>query len=146
MGDRHANWAVHALSPNACAIFCAESDEAANEPLFFVSEEGAGKDPCLAENLKTVASANDWIPLFGEATDFTHDWRTSCDGAAAQIVAVGEPAGKENRIETGERMLFVPNVVSIHAKVIAKRIVGVLVAICTGKADNRNLQETTSNR
>ena len=53
-----------------------------------VSRQGAWEEACLAEDLKPVAYPDDDSSARREIHDSAHYWRESCDGAAAEVIAV----------------------------------------------------------
>ena len=65
-----------------------------------VAHERAGKQAGLGEDLKAVADAEDKPAGVGELFDRLHDGSKAGDGAGAEIVAIGEAAGDEHRIDS----------------------------------------------
>src|ERR1700744_2082827 len=62
----------------------------------------------LAEHLKTVADSQHRQPTVRSGDDFSHHRGEFRDGAAAQVVAVGEPAGHHHRVDILEGGVGVP--------------------------------------
>jgi hypothetical protein len=71
----------------------ADENVLAEEPLPGVEEKGAGEEAGLAEDLEAVADAEDRAALGRVVADGVHDRREAGEGAAAEVVAVGEAAG-----------------------------------------------------
>ena len=63
-----------------------------------IAQQRAGEQARFDEDLKAVADAKHESALGREFLHGLHDGRKARDGAAAQIIAVGEPAGKDDRI------------------------------------------------
>ena len=62
----------------------------------------------LAQDLETVADAQDGQASSGFAHDFTHDGSGRRDRTAAQVVAVGEAAGDDDRVDAVQVGVLVP--------------------------------------
>src|ERR1700730_13859542 len=73
-----------------------------------VAGERTGQQPGLAEHLKTVADSQHWQPAVCRSDDFSHYRGEFRDGTAAQVVAVGDPAGHHHRVDTLEIGVGVP--------------------------------------
>ena len=59
----------------------------------------AGQQAGLGEHLEAVADADDRAAGGGEVGDRVHHRREAGDGAGAQVVAVGEAAGDDDRVD-----------------------------------------------
>src|SRR5919197_1094053 len=66
------------------------------------------QQPGLAEHLEAVAYAQHRAALGGEAAHRVHHRREARDRAAAQVVAVGEAAGDDQRIHLAHFLVAVP--------------------------------------
>ncbi|GAA1476934.1 hypothetical protein GCM10009623_13800 [Nocardioides aestuarii] len=73
-----------------------------------VADQGAGQQVGLAEDLEAVADAEDRHAPVGRLDDLGHDRREAADGAAAQVVTVGEPAGQDDRVDVAQVVVAVP--------------------------------------
>ena len=58
-----------------------------------VSDQGARQQTRLAQNLKTVAYAEDGTALFGKGLQVLHDRGKPGDSSATQVIAEGNPPG-----------------------------------------------------
>ncbi len=94
---------------NAPAALGHELDLAADEAQALVREQRAGQEPGLAEHLEAVADAEHRHPGVGELGHRAHRRREAGDRARSQVVAVGEAAGHDDRVEVGEVGLLVPD-------------------------------------
>src|SRR5690606_24981121 len=81
---------------------------AADEALVVVADEGTGQQVGLAQDLEAVADAQDRQPTAGGLDDGLHHRGEAGDGAAAQVVAVGEPAGQDDGVHAPEVGVGVP--------------------------------------
>ena len=68
--------------------------------------------------------------------------RDRCNGAAAQVIAVTETAGKDNGFNALQVSVFVPELHHVEAEVVAQRMDHVHVAIRAGEGDYTNLHGT----
>ena len=73
-----------------------------------VADERAGQQMRLAQDLETVADAQDGQASSGFAHDLAHDGSGRSDRAAAQVVAVGEAAGDDDRVDAVQVGVLVP--------------------------------------
>ena len=86
-----------------------------------VAQQRAGQQVRLGQDLEPVADAEDRAARLGEAHDLGHDRAEARDGAAADVVAVGEAARQHDRVEAGEVGVAVPDVLGLEAEVAASR-------------------------
>ena len=84
-------------------------DLAADEAQVLVEQQGAGEQARLAEDLEAVADAEHRAARGGELGDRLHRRREAGDRAGPQVVAVGEAAGDDDRVDAAEVALFVPD-------------------------------------
>ena len=77
-------------------------DRLADELQAGVAEERPGKQSAFTENLESVADAHHESAVRGEFLHCLHHRRESRDRAAAQIIAIREAAGKDDRIDVAE--------------------------------------------
>ena len=106
-----------------------------------VAHERAGQQVRLAKHLEAVADADHRLAGPGLSHDRLHHRREAGDGADAKVVAVGEAAGKDDRVVRGEVALAVPDEVSLVAHHITEGVLGVVVAPGAGKDDNSETHE-----
>ena len=81
-----------------------------------------GSRCALAEDLEAVADAEHRQPLPRRVDDRVHHRREPGDGAAAQVVAVGEPAGQHDRVDTVQVVVAVPECDRLAAGERARRV------------------------
>ena len=74
-----------------------------------VAHQRAGQEPRLGQDLEAVAGADDGPAAVRERLDRAHDRREARDRAGAQVVAVCESAGQDDRIGGPEIGLGVPD-------------------------------------
>ena len=75
---------------------------AADELEAAVADQRAGQQTGFDQNLEAVADAEHQPAIGGEALHGLHHRRELGDGAAAQVIAVSEAAGKDHRIHVAE--------------------------------------------
>src|SRR5205823_1482045 len=90
----------------------AHTDVAADEVQVAVAYQSAGQQSRLAQYLKAVADAEDEAATVGELPDRGHDGREARERARAQIIAVGEAAGDDDRVVSREVCVAVPDEVN----------------------------------
>ena len=73
-----------------------------------VANEGAGQQVRFAQDLEAVADAEDGEASSGLANDLGHDGGGRGDRAAAQVVAVGEASGDDDRVNAAQIGVLVP--------------------------------------
>jgi hypothetical protein len=100
MRHRHADHIARVVAARIGRVraFNAQIDFAAHEFQRRIAHEHTGQEPGLAENLKAIANAEDEPAALGMCADCVHDRRAGRDGAASQIVAIGEPTGQDNKV------------------------------------------------
>ena len=84
-------------------------DLAADEAQVLVEQQRAGQQPRLAEDLEPVADAEHRPAARGEGGDRLHRRREAGDRAGPQVVAVGEAAGDDDRVDAAQVALLVPD-------------------------------------
>ena len=73
-----------------------------------VGQQRAGQQARLAQDLEAVADAEHRAAVGGELGDRLHHRREAGDRAGAQVVAVGEAAGHDDRVDAREVAVAVP--------------------------------------
>ena len=86
---------------------CADLVETA-ELAVVVADQRSGQQVGLAQDLEAVADAKHGQPALGRGDDLGHHRREPGDGAAAQVVAVGETPGQDHCVDTLEVVIAVP--------------------------------------
>ena len=74
-----------------------------------IADQRAGQQAGFDQDLESVADAEHQPAIGGEFLDRLHHGREFGDGAAAQVIAVGEAAGKDDGIDIAERGGIVPD-------------------------------------
>ena len=75
-------------------------------------------------------------PSFGEADDGGHDRREAGDRAAAEVVAVREPAGEDDGCRSGRKLgLGVPDARRVRAEALEREL-GVAVVVRAREDDD----------
>src|SRR5215831_9886644 len=124
----------------------AEDDVLADVLTICVLEEHAREQPCLGENLEAVAQPDHRAALLGEGSDLLHHWREAGDGATAQVVAVGEAAGKDDQLASHEVVVLVPEHLRLMAENRTHHVEGVLVAVAAGEDDDPDLHPSSTRK
>src|SRR3984957_3708307 len=98
MGDRYADHLARlvAATEDRLRILDAQMNVAADKAQRAVGEQGAGQHPSLGQYLEPIADAEHRHALRGASLYFAHDRRVRRHRAAAQLVAIGEPAGEHD--------------------------------------------------
>jgi hypothetical protein len=73
-----------------------------------VGQQRAGQQPRLAQDLEAVADTEHRAAVAGERDDLLHDRSEARDRAGPQVVAVGEPAGDDDRVDALQVAVGVP--------------------------------------
>src|SRR6476659_8368495 len=74
-----------------------------------IAHHSAREQTCLAQNLETVAYAENHAATLGEFFDRLHDRRKTGNGTGAQIVAVGKSAGQNDGVAASQVLRLVPD-------------------------------------
>ena len=107
----------------SAAVEHLQLDLAGGEAQVDVAEQRAGQQVRLAQHLKAVADPEHEPAVVGELDHGLHRGREAGDGAGAQVVAVGESAGYDDRVGALEVALGVPDQLGVaHARAGVERI------------------------
>ena len=106
---------------------------AADELQAAIADQRAGQQAGFHQNLEAVADAEHQSAIGGELADGLHDGRELGDGAAAQIIAVGEAAGENDGIDIAERGRIVPDKLRLLPEIVGDRVERIVIAIAAGK-------------
>jgi hypothetical protein len=98
----------------------------------------------LAQHLEPVADAEHREATVGRGDERTHHRREARDGAAAQVVAVAEAAGEDDRLHVLEVGVLVPEVLGGDAGEGLEREVRVAVGVDAGEDDHADAQGRSS--
>ena len=101
-----------------------------------VAHQRAGQQAGLGEDLKAVADAEHKATGVGEVFDGLHDGREAGDGAGAEIVAIGEAAGHEHRVDSLQIVGVVPEKGNGLTRDVGDHVLRVVIAVGTGKNQN----------
>src|SRR6478752_2986160 len=108
-----------------------------------VADQSAGQQVALGEHLEAVADAEDGQATLGRRDERLHDRCEAGDGAAAQVVAVGEAAGEDDRVDAPEVRVAVPERDGLAAA-LADGTRRVTVVERTGERDDADLHCASS--
>ena len=108
----------------------------ADEAEVAIADERAGEQVGFDEDLEAVADAEDEATLGGVFFERGHDGRVAGDGAAAEVVAIGEAAGEDDEVEAVEAGGIVPDEFGGHVEIGGEGVPGVVVAIAAWKNDD----------
>src|SRR6478609_813291 len=108
-----------------------------------VADQRAGQQVALGEHLEAVADAEDGQATLGRRDERLHDRCEAGDGAAAQVVAVGEAAGEDDRVDAPEVRVAVPERDGLAAA-LADGTRRVTVVERTGERDDADLHCASS--
>ncbi len=111
----------------------AQANFPADEFQAAVAHERAGQKAGFHQNLETVAYAEHQPACGRELFDRAHHRRKLGDGAAAQIVAIGETARQNDGIDIAERGGTVPDEFSRLTEIMRDGVSSIVVAIASGK-------------
>ena len=92
-----------------------------------------GSRPRFHQDLESVADAQHQSSIGGEFADCRHDGRELGDGAAAQVIAVGEAAGEDHGIDIAERGRVVPDEFRGLSKIVSDRVKSIVIAVASRK-------------
>ncbi len=110
----------------------------ADEAQLSVAHQNPGQKACLAQDLEPIAYTQDQSAARCVIADRPHDRRPRGDGAATQIVAIGESAGQDDQIQARRQFAFsVPDDRGLGACRLPERARDVAFAINSGKEDDR---------
>ena len=104
-----------------------------------IPKHGAGEQPRFEQDLEAVADAEDHATLRRECLDRPHHRRKSGDGAGAKIIAIGEPAGQDDRIEAGQRSFLMPDWDRFLAEDAGNDVDAVVIAVGAGENDDAEI-------
>ena len=119
----------------------AQVDVAADEFQAAIAEQRAGEQAGFDQDLEAVADAEHEAAIGGELLDGLHDGREFGDGAAAQVVAVGEAAGQDDGVDIAESGGVVPDELRLLPEVVGDGVEGVVIAIAAGKDDDAKFHD-----
>src|SRR6476661_741224 len=108
-----------------------------------VADQRAGQQVALGEHLKVDEDAEDGQATLGRRDERLHDRCEAGDGAAAQVVAVGEAAGEDDRVDAPEVRVAVPERDGLAAA-LADGTRRVTVVERTGERDDADLHCASS--
>ncbi len=102
-----------------------------------VADQCAGQQAAFGQHLKSVADPEDMNARGGFLLDVGDDRRIRRHGAAAQVIAIGEPTGNGNKVEAlGQGGVAVPDHLGFVAGDFCQGDRDVTVAIRSGENDN----------
>ena len=110
----------------------AQADIPADESEGAVRAQNSWEKACLAEDLEAVADPEHRPALTREGRYGGHDGSEPGDGAAAEVVTVGEPPGQYDAVDRRQRRLAVPDQHGLCPEAV-EREGGVAVVVRAGK-------------
>ena len=109
----------------------------ADERERLVRAQGPGQEPRFAEDLEAVADAEHEPALSGEVGDRLHRRREARDRAGPEVVAVGEPAGEDDRTDLRQLAVRVPDEHGLGAEAL-ERERGIPIVVRPGEDEDRD--------
>jgi hypothetical protein len=139
MRDRHANdlAGIVAARERRVGSFDPQMHILADEFQLGIAHQNAGQQPGFAQDLETVADAEHETAIRRMLAHRVHHRGARRDRAAAQIIAIGKPAGHDHEIGAfGQLRLSMPD----HRRLVAgdelERPRHVALAVDSGKDEN----------
>ena len=117
------------LGEGRAGVLDAQVDVAADELEADVADERARQQVGFGQDLEAVADAHDEAAAGGEVGDRGHDGAEAGDGAAAQVVAVGEAAGDDDGVDVAQVGVLVPEPDRLGAGEGGDGVPGVVVGV-----------------
>src|SRR5215470_16033025 len=111
-----------------------------------VLEQRPREKPCLGEDLKAVADADDRPALPGERGHLLHHRREARDGPATQVVAVAEATGEDDQLAALQVVVLVPQHLRLVAEDLPRGVKGILVAVAAGEDDDPDLHPISTRK
>ena len=105
----------------------------ADEAQAAVANQRAGQQAGFAQHLEAVADAEHQATGVRELDDALHDRREARHGAAAQVVAVGKPAGQDDAVDALEVAILVPQRHRVFTEHVIDDVQRVVIVVRTGK-------------
>ena len=138
VGDGDAHDLALAISDGEGQVVALDPqvDVTADETQACVGSQGPGQEPRLEQDLETVADPQDQTAGLGVPPYRRHHRRVRRDGAAPQIVAVGESAGQDDELTVAQILVLMPQEDRILVEDVLQDVVDVVVAVATGKDDD----------
>src|SRR5690606_22954652 len=132
----HYDFALALIARGEAGLAVGDGDAARLADVFqaAVAHQGARQHPGFAQDLEAVADADHGDAVVGGLLDRLHDRGLSRHRAAAQIVAVGEPARQHDQVEAlGQFGLGVPDHLDLFASGTFDGDLAVAIAVGTGE-------------
>ena len=98
-----------------------------------IADQSAGQQSRFGQHLKSVANAEHQAAGCANLLHGAHHRRKLGNGAAAQIVAIGESAGQNDGIDIAQRGGFVPDEFGLLVQIMRDRVPRIVVAVAAGK-------------
>ena len=130
--------------PGGDRVFHFQVHVAADVLQGIVPPHRARQEPGFEQDLEAIADARDVATAGGEPSNLFHDRREARDGAGAQVVAVGKPAGQDDHVGAAQIPVLVPDVARGAAKDVLGDVVDVVVAVRPGEDDHREEHQASS--
>lgn len=99
-----------------------------------VADEGTGEEPGFGEDLEAVADADDGAAFGREGFDGGDDGGEFGDGTAAEVIAVGKAAGKDDGVDVvGDGVVAMPEHLGPFPKIGRYAEMRIMITIGTGE-------------
>jgi hypothetical protein len=137
-GD-HQRTARYIFGDGSGGIFTFQENVLTYELLVLVAQQYTWQQASLAEDLKTVTHAYYTATFIGKLDHALHHRAEPGNSAAAQVIAVGKPAGENDTVlcaESAQVFILVPKFNYLLAKIVAQGIDHIVIAVRAGKGDN----------
>src|ERR687890_2021249 len=110
VGDRQVKFfaGLAARGPGRIYGFDPHPDAITDKAHVRVAQQSARQEVRLGQDLEAVADAEYRAPTLRELFQRAHNVREAGDGAGSEVVAVGEAAGNDHRVDTLEISVAVP--------------------------------------
>src|SRR6185437_11568609 len=120
-------------------VLHADMNLATEETQARIARHCAGQQARFEQNLESIADAENQPARVRKSFHGFHDRRKARDGAGAEVVAIGEAAGQDDRIHAGDFLRLMPDELDWFAEYAADGVKRVMVAIGTRKNDDAEL-------
>ncbi len=136
---------AHVAGEERGVVLHAQANGAADELQPRIAHQRAGQKPGLGQDLEAVAHAKNEAPAGGVRDDCLHYRRAAGDGAASQIVAVGEAAWNDHEVGAcGQCGLGVPQLANLRPGAALKGPDHVILTVDAGEHDDCRLHWVVS--
>ena len=118
----------------------------ANKVQIAITNECAGQQACLAEDLKAVTNTEHEAATFGKLLDGIHYGRKAREGSGTQVVSVRKAARKYHCVVCRQIRFTVPDEIDWLSDVFRDHVIGIVIAVRTRKNNNSEFHASISTR